>query len=94
MLLLSSGSAGLAQEAVSLERPSPSSVDDVVTPMDETFKKPSERVPLTQALKDKLKDAPSFFRDTKLDVNLRTYYFYQDNFDSSKNQGWALGGSI
>ena len=94
MLLLSEGSAGLAQEAVSLDRPSPSSVDDVVTPMDETFKKPSERVLLTQALRDKLKDEPSFFRDTKIDVNLRTYYFYRDNFDNGKNQAWAIGGSI
>jgi hypothetical protein len=94
MLLLSAGSAVLAQEAVSQDRPSPSSVDEVVTPMDKTFKKPSERVPFTQALKEKLKDTPSFFRDTKLDVNLRTYYFYRDNFDDTKNQAWAIGGSI
>jgi hypothetical protein len=94
MLLLSRGSAVLAQEAVSQDQSPPSSVNEVVTSIDETFKKPSERVPLTQALKDKLKETPSFFRDTKLDVNLRTYYFYRDKFDDSKSQAWAIGGSI
>jgi hypothetical protein len=71
----------------------PTWTDDNVH-IDETFKKPEERVPLTRAFKDALKEMPSFFRDTKLDVNLRTYYLDKDKFDNSKNQAWAIGGAL
>ena len=84
----------LAQEAVSIDRPPPSSVEETVTPMDETFEKPPERVRPIEKLKDMLKDLPPFFRDTKLDVNLRTYYFYREKFDNSKSEAWALGGAL
>ncbi|MCK7582047.1 MAG: OprD family porin [Chromatiales bacterium] len=33
-------------------------------------------------------------RDTRLDLNLRTYYSYSDNYDNTKNEAWALGGSL
>ena len=84
----------LAQETLRATEALPSSVDEVVTPMDETFKQPSERVPLTQTFKDKLKETPAFFRDTKLNLNLRTFYFYRDKFDNSQSQAWAIGGSL
>jgi hypothetical protein len=84
----------MAQETIGATAPPPSSVDEVVTPMDETFKQPSERVPITQAMKDGLKEMPSFFKDTKLNVNLRTFYFYRDKFDDTKSQAWAIGGSL
>jgi hypothetical protein len=33
-------------------------------------------------------------RDTKLDLNFRTYYFFRDQYDDSKSEAWALGGSL
>jgi hypothetical protein len=30
----------------------------------------------------------------KLDLNVRTYYFYRDKFDDTKSEAWALGGSL
>ena len=45
-------------------------------------------------LKEKLKDTAPFFRDTKLDINLRTYYLHFDSADNSKSEAWALGGSF
>jgi len=84
----------LAQEAVSQDGPPPSSVEESVTPMDKAFEKPPERVRPLEKLKDTLKDTPPFFRDTKLDVNLRSYYFYRDKFDNSTSEAWALGGSL
>lgn len=84
----------LAQEAVSQDGPPPSSVEESVTPMDKAFEKPLELFRPFEKLKGMLKDTPPFFRDTKLDVNLRTYYFYRDKFDNSKSEAWALGGSI
>jgi hypothetical protein len=76
------------------EAPPPTSVEESPTSMDNTFGKmpPYGQKPVT--LKEKLKDTSPFFRDTKLDVNLRTFYFYRDNFDPSKSEAWALGGSI
>ena len=44
-------------------------------------------------LEEQLKDTPPFFRDTTLDVNFRTFYFYGDKFDDSKSEAWALGGA-
>lgn len=93
-MLLWGSTPALAQEAVSQEGPPPSSVEESVTPMDKAFEKPPERVRPLETLKDMLKDTSPFFRDTKLDVNLRTYYFYREKFDSSKSEAWALGGSI
>lgn len=93
-MLLWGGAPVLAQEAVSQEGPPPSSVEESVTPMDKTFEKPADHVRPFVKLKEELKDTPPFFRDTKLDVNLRTYYFYREKFDDSKSEAWALGGSL
>jgi len=41
-----------------------------------------------------LKDTDPFFRDTALDVNLRTYYFYRDKYDDSVSEAWAIGGAL
>jgi hypothetical protein len=76
-----------AQEAVSQETPTPSSVDEIVNPMDRTFEKapPKEEPP---------KPTHPFFRDQRLDLNLRTYYKYNDKFDDSLSEAWALGGAL
>ena len=84
----------LAQEVISHEEPTPSSVDEVRTPMGRTFKEKPTRPGLFPWLKEQLKDTPAFFRDTKLDLNFRTYCFYRDNYDDSKNEAWTLGGSL
>jgi hypothetical protein len=44
------------------------------------------------AVEDTLRDANSFFRDTDLNLHLRTYYFGQRNPDDSNQQSWAGGG--
>jgi len=93
-MLLWGSAPALAQEAVSQDGPPPSSVEESVTPMDKAFEKPPERVRPIEKLKDMLKDTTPFLRDTKLDVNLRSYYFYRDKFDNSKSEAWALGGSL
>ncbi len=35
-----------------------------------------------------------FLDDSKFSLQLRTFYFYRDNFDSSLNQAWTIGGSF
>ena len=86
----------MAQEVISQEEPTPSSVDEVKTPMGRTFEE-KEKPPLPRFfpwLKEQLKDTPAFFRDTKLNLNIRTFYFYRDKYDDTKSEAWALGGAL
>ncbi|MGH7926985.1 MAG: hypothetical protein ACREQV_04240, partial [Candidatus Binatia bacterium] len=83
-----------AQDVISQEEPVPSSVDEVTTPIERSFIERIPRPGLFPWLKEELKDAPPFFRDTKLEVNLRSYYFRRDRFDESVNSAWAMGGAL
>jgi hypothetical protein len=63
--------------------------------MEKSFKEKPELVVLFPRLKEELKNTPPFFRDTKLDINLRTYYFYNsDQENDTKSAAWAIGGSL
>ncbi|HKD27227.1 MAG TPA: hypothetical protein VKC66_15160, partial [Xanthobacteraceae bacterium] len=78
-----------AQEIILLEYPFPPSVDDDVTAIEVSFKEYVFPSPMFPSLKQQLKDAPAFFRDTQLDFNSRSYYFYRARFDDSVNEAWA-----
>jgi hypothetical protein len=55
--------------------------------MDRTFEKePPREVPE--------KPVHPFFRDQRLDLNLRTYYLYKDKYDDSLSEAWAIGGAL
>jgi hypothetical protein len=92
-LLLGGSSPALTQEAISTEEPPPQ-LGEEVTPMDTSFQEQPSRPGLFPWLKVQMKDAPPFFRDMKLDINLRTYYLNRSKFDNSNIEAWALGGSI
>lgn len=74
--------------------PPPSAVGEDVTYMDDAFKMPPEYGRPFEIVKETLKEAPPFFRDTKLDLNLRSFYLYREKFDKSKLEAWTLGGSL
>ena len=85
----------MAQETISVEEPPPSSAGEVITPMGRSFEEEKRPLPrLFPWLKEQLKNTDPFFRDTKLKLNLRTYYFYRDKYDDSKSEAWALGGAL
>ena len=84
----------LAQEAVWEEEPTPSSVEEIVTSMERTYEEKLRLPGLFLGLKEKLKDAPAFFRDTKLGLRLRTYYYDQDNTGGQIKEAWAIGGAL
>jgi hypothetical protein len=87
----------LAQEYIRDEQPVPESVDQVVTPMELAFQEKPKIPRFFPWLKEQLKDTPAFFRDTKLDLNARSYYFYRDNYPGSSpqiNEAWAMGGAL
>ena len=98
LVLLFWGSAPvLAQEYIQNQEPVPESVEQVVSPMELAFQEKKEIPRFFPWLKEQLKDTPVFFRDTKLDLNVRTYYFYRDNYPGSSpqvNEAWALGGAL
>jgi hypothetical protein len=83
-----------AQEYIRDEEPVPESVDQVGTPMDRAFQEKAEIPRFFPWLKEQLKDTPAFFRDTKFNLNIRTYYFYRDKYDDTKSEAWALGGAL
>jgi len=50
---------------------------------------PAEVIPLAERT---VEGYSGFFRDTKLNLNFRTYYFYRDKFDDTVSESWALAG--
>lgn len=82
-------------EYIRAEEPAPASVqqlqDRVKRAVTETKVEVGRPPP---RLKEWLKDLPPFVRDTRLGIKPRTYYLDQNNLDGSKNEAWALGGSL
>jgi hypothetical protein len=83
-----------AQDVISQEEPTPSSVDEISSPIERSFLERIERPGFFPWLKEQLKDTPAFFRDTKLDLNLRSFYFRRDKYDDSVSSAWAMGGAL
>jgi hypothetical protein len=83
-----------AQSEPALELPPPSSVEEMVTPLELPFVKKPERPRVTEWLKEQLKDAPPFLRDTKLNIHIRSSCFFEEQYDNSKKEAWAGGGWI
>lgn len=83
-----------AQEDVDTEEPIPSSVDEIVSPMDRLGEIKPVRPGFFPWLKEQLKTYPPFIRDTKLDLNLRSFYLRRSNPDGSINEAWAMGGAL
>jgi hypothetical protein len=94
VLLLCGGTPLLAQEYISDEEPTPSSVDQMVSPMEKSFKEKYWRPGFFPWLKEKLKDTPAFFRDTKLDFNFRSFYMDEHNTADQTKEAWAVGGAL
>ena len=92
------GTPVLAQELISQQGPPPTSVEESTVPMEQSFTTPpTEYQPLKtfqESTKEGMKNMPAFFRDTKLDANVRTYYFYRDKFDDTKSEALAIGASL
>jgi hypothetical protein len=78
--------------------PIPDSPKDSLTAMDRMFHPPAPKaLTLFPQIRDQMKDAPAFVRDSTFSINPRTYY--RDNVSnapsgSSINEAWAGGGSL
>jgi len=81
-----------AQSEVALELPPPASVEEMVTPLELPFLMKPLRSAIVPWLKDKLADTTPFLRESKLNLHVRSAYFFEDPFDKDKKEAWALGG--
>ncbi len=89
--VISAGSAW-AQSEPALQLPPPASVEEIVTPMEFSFMKKPLRPLVTEWLKERLENTHPFLRDSKLTLHIRSGYFFEEQFDNSKKEAWALGG--
>ena len=94
IMMLWASAPALAQEAIQGEEPTPATVQEEKVPMERSFEEKPSRPGFFPSLKEKLKDADPFFRDTKVDLNLRTYYLLLSNYDASVNEALAYGGAL
>jgi hypothetical protein len=69
-------------EQVSPTNSALTSVEQGQTPLDQTFDWRQWRL-------EKRREA---FKDTKFELNLRTYYFDRSDFNGAEKQAWAIGG--
>jgi outer membrane porin, OprD family len=84
-----------AQESIEQEEATPSSVHQSLNEIERIFRPPPPpRIALFPQLREQLKYAPPFFRDSQLDVNLRSYYRNKTSSVGDKNEAWAGGGSV
>ncbi len=77
-------------EYISSEEPAPESAAELQGPLSEAFEE-EERVRL-YAIKEILRPLPPFWRDSRVDLKLRSYYLGRNNVGNSKNEAWAAGG--
>jgi hypothetical protein len=80
------------------EAPPPATAQKAATPLEQSFpaKPAAPEIPerITHRVRDALRDALPFVRDTALTFKPRTYYFYQEQPDGTLKEAWALGGSL
>lgn len=72
-----------AMQAVPGEDPQ-SSVEEGQTPLDDSFDWRTWQLQKRRAA----------LKDTKFEINLRTFYFDRHQFDGSESQAWAIGGWV
>ncbi len=101
-LLVFVAALGLASAAHGQESredsPIPSSPETDLTAIDRTFRQPAPPPrTLLPELRQEMSDLPAFLRDSKFDVNLRSYYrdrLTNSPTSSTINEAWAGGGSV
>jgi hypothetical protein len=93
LLACGAGSAG-AQEVSRGEAPTPDSVEDLDSALQQTFEEEeivySRFPPLNRAIAS----LPPFLRDTDLRFKLRTYYWDHWRADETQGRAWAIGGAF
>lgn len=80
------GQIDVPDAAADVDGETPSSTETGQSPLDESFA-PRSHADWVRETRRKA------WRDTRFDVQLRSYYLDRDRFDDSQSEAWALGGS-
>jgi hypothetical protein len=87
-----------AQQAPGVSQTAPVLEEDVIVRSPDVAPPPPPQTGLLEtgypALRDEMSKLDPFFRDTDLNVRLRTFYFNRQNDDDTESEAWALGGWI
>jgi hypothetical protein len=83
-----------AGEASLEDEPPPESVEGLRGPLAAAFRKRIRQKTLFPQLAALLEDAPPFFRDTELRLDLRSYYYRLRLTTNQRSEAWALGGGL
>jgi hypothetical protein len=84
-----------ADDDLDEELPIPTSVEAVHSTTDRMAEEREwDEKGLYSWLRHELQETPPVFRDTKLDLRLRTIYSRRGNYGNSTNEAWAIGGSL
>jgi hypothetical protein len=85
-----------AQEEAAAPQQHPAQREDVIVRSPDVAPPPGQPV-LKLAfpkLQEDMSKLPPFFRDTDLNVRLRTFYFHRENDDGTISDAWAAGGWV
>lgn len=83
-----------AAEYIAGEETAPTTVEDAEGPMKKAFAVEAPEPSAFPALKKRLEDAPSFWRDTQLSMQPRVYYFDRHRENLFDSQALAYGGGL
>ena len=92
--LFCSPATAVNPESIADEETAPDTVEDAETPFSEGFRKKEEEPSRLPGWQEKLKDLPPFFRDTRLNFHIRSFYFDRKRTEGKEREAWALGGYI
>ncbi len=96
-LAVAFAASGAVAQGFQQERPIPSTAQQSLTAIELLFSPPAPpSATLFPEWREKLKDAPAFFRDAKSDINFRSYYREQigNAPGAAWPEAWAAGGSV
>ncbi|HSF04800.1 MAG TPA: OprD family outer membrane porin [Methylomirabilota bacterium] len=89
---------GPAQPAPGVSQQAPILQEDVTVRSPDAAPPPPPQMGLLEtgypALREEMSKLDPFFRDTDLNVRLRTFYFNRQNDNDTANEAWALGGWV
>jgi hypothetical protein len=76
------------------DAPPPESVEEMRGPLAAAFRERIRQETLFPRIAALLEEAPPFFRDTELRLDLRSYYFRRRATTNVRSEAWALGGGL
>ena len=92
--LMTPGAQAVAAEYITDEQPPPASVEDERSPMEDVFPPDVPEWRVLPRLRKRLETAAPFWRDTRLGLFPRVYYFDRQRENAQDSEALAYGGRL